>query len=313
MFVSGPRVWKLFIGEAGTKTSVTVQRSTFGIDASDSLRSSEADDALSKVAVDLTNYGLTPNQARIFLQLTVSGPSTARPIYESLRIHKVDAYRNLQALESAGLVEVQMGSPAVYSAREPVAALSILLKKKQDEVTLSRGHLAEMASEIRGLKQLGLNWAEQGQNQTRPSFRLGQGGEGNFFECKSLVEKAETEVLRISGGVFRTDRARILLGAYVRAKNRGVSLRIITQINATHRAHFKKLSKVVSLRHMEVGQLRLSIVDRNKVLLHTQFPLGVFAAGPREDCYLVIEDEKFAEGFATYFERLWAVSKPVVL
>ena len=77
----------------------------------------------SKLILELSAYGLSLNQAKVYLFLLTNGITSARPIATSLGLHRVEVYRKLRELEELGLVEIYLSSPKRYSATEPKEAL----------------------------------------------------------------------------------------------------------------------------------------------------------------------------------------------
>ncbi|MFI5421187.1 MAG: helix-turn-helix domain-containing protein, partial [Nitrososphaerales archaeon] len=54
---------------------------------------------------DLTKFGLTPLQAKVYIRLLMLGPSYAKDLGAILGINRVDTYRILRGLRKRGLLE----------------------------------------------------------------------------------------------------------------------------------------------------------------------------------------------------------------
>jgi len=92
---------------------------------------------LSDLLVDgiksLTNLGLTPTQAKIYLSNLQTGQATAKVISQASKIAREDVYRTLPSLQVLGLITKHLSSPARYEATKPKDAITILLNRKERE------------------------------------------------------------------------------------------------------------------------------------------------------------------------------------
>jgi len=60
-------------------------------------------DLLTDVIKSLTNLGLTPTQAKIYLANLQTGQATAKAISQTSKIAREDIYRTLPSLQALGL------------------------------------------------------------------------------------------------------------------------------------------------------------------------------------------------------------------
>lgn len=84
----------------------------------------------------LSKFGLTRNQARVYLALVCAGTSDAKTISKESGITRQDIYRILPSLEQKGLVEKEFSKPSCFRAIPIQETLQTLLEQRGKE-TLS--------------------------------------------------------------------------------------------------------------------------------------------------------------------------------
>jgi sugar-specific transcriptional regulator TrmB len=264
------------------------------------------DRTLVKYANRLTSYGLTINQARVYLFLLAKGPSAARLVSEALNLHRVDVYRKLRELENLGMLEQHLNSPRRFSAIDPKIAMAILLAKQEEKLTKSRQLSGELLPKLLGLKN-SFDSSEWGRGDANGTYRLGSGRTRYHNEMRDLMRNARKEVLRVvsADGIVRNFQSGFY-NEYFDAKARGVSIRMISEIDNRNRILARRLSKVVTIRHLDGIKLRFMVVDGSAAVFGTSYQSRL--EDSTENCYMVFNDSKFAGAFSFFFEHLWSVA-----
>ena len=88
--------------------------------------------ALERNVEMLIDFGLTGNQARVYLAIARLKLATVGQISKVSKVRREDVYRILPKLEKMGLVEKLMGTPTKIRATPVEEALSILIKHEED-------------------------------------------------------------------------------------------------------------------------------------------------------------------------------------
>jgi len=88
--------------------------------------------ALERDAKVLIGFGLTGNQARVYLALARLKLATVGQISKVSKVRREDVYRILPKLEKMGLVEKLLGKPCKIRATPVEEALSVLIKHEED-------------------------------------------------------------------------------------------------------------------------------------------------------------------------------------
>lgn len=81
----------------------------------------------------LTNLGLTPSEAKVYLALVHNGPSKVIPISQASGIHRAHLYEILRSLEENGLVDRTLET-GVFTATPLKEIAPLLIKRKQEEI-----------------------------------------------------------------------------------------------------------------------------------------------------------------------------------
>lgn len=80
----------------------------------------------------LSDFGLTRNQAKVYMAVAQFGLASVGQISRLSKVRREDVYRILPKLEKIGLVERLLGTPVKVRATSVEGALSILIKHEQD-------------------------------------------------------------------------------------------------------------------------------------------------------------------------------------
>ncbi len=83
----------------------------------------------------LVRFGLTQNQARLYLANLRTGCASVQVIAKAAGIAREDAYRLLPSMQNLGLITKYIGKPLCYEAVEPNEVISLLLAGKAKQLT----------------------------------------------------------------------------------------------------------------------------------------------------------------------------------
>ena len=83
---------------------------------------------------NLQDFGLSKDEAEIYVGLLRAGPSRVSQISNFIQINRVKGYRMLENLKKQGLVSSTFSNPTVYSANDLEESLDSLVNSKKFEV-----------------------------------------------------------------------------------------------------------------------------------------------------------------------------------
>jgi len=106
---------------------------------------------LEKIKNELINFGLTKNQAKVFIYLGKYGTKTASEIAQALQLPRTETYHLVNSLQNMGVVLIELTHPTKYTAKEMREAVSTLVKQEQERIgnlATKEESLSEMWKEI---------------------------------------------------------------------------------------------------------------------------------------------------------------------
>jgi len=175
----------------------------------------------------ITQFGLTQNQAKIYLAVLRLGTTQVEPISKISSVRREDIYRILPRLYELGIVERVIGSPTRVRAIPIERAVRILVRNRQE--VLNR--------ESAGLEALGEDFLEyfdpaQGAVMDageREQFSITEGKHAIQEKIRRMLEGSENEILASVSDTdafsLLADLPRMLEGL----PDRGMRIRIITE------------------------------------------------------------------------------------
>lgn len=262
---------------------------------------------IQKLVTDLTMFGLTANQAKLYLHLLQNKASGAKEIAKALNIHRVDVYRRLRELEELGIVEVYLDFPKKFAAINPKTTLESLIRRAQSKVKVleeARAYLQKRLEYVENASQMQNNFANIVNRDSY--YKFSRGSTQYFSEIARLIKSAKKEILKISSANgLRRAVAMGLHKHYLKAYKRGVKVRLITAIVPENIRYARMFAKITELRHIDDVHFRFTIADRSIVLLSAKYDDKVILPASGSDNYFLFIDPTFASALCFLFEHLW--------
>jgi sugar-specific transcriptional regulator TrmB len=110
--------------------------------------------AVDKLKSALIEFGLSPNQSKVYIFLGKYGSKTAPEVSKTLQIQRTEVYHILNSLQSRGIVTAELISPTKYAALPIEAGMSILLNLEREKLNLlskQKRNIVEMWNDIPSL------------------------------------------------------------------------------------------------------------------------------------------------------------------
>jgi len=130
-------------------TNEDLQISLFDAEPSSSLYEYRV--RLEKIKEALLKFGLTPNQAKVYIFLGKYGPKTAPEVFKALGLPRTETYFILNTLERKGVITAELTSPTRYSAlsiENMVLAIVNAEKEKINILAKQKNEVAEMWNDL---------------------------------------------------------------------------------------------------------------------------------------------------------------------
>lgn len=90
--------------------------------------------SVDRLQAELSKYGLTANQSKVFIYLGKYGAKTAPEVCKSLKIPRTETYHLLSSLQSKGIVSATFQHPIQFSALSLDKAISTLVNSEKERV-----------------------------------------------------------------------------------------------------------------------------------------------------------------------------------
>lgn len=148
-------------------------------------------EAANKVQGELVKFGLTPNEAKVYIYLAKYGHRRAVEIAKSIHIPRTETYHLLSSLQNKGLVTATFQHPIKFNAVPFDKALKILIdiekerlrtfERKEKDLLSLWGAIPDFKMEDDGLAQ--------------EKFQILEGNVQVYSRAKDMCSKARQEIL----------------------------------------------------------------------------------------------------------------------
>jgi sugar-specific transcriptional regulator TrmB len=226
----------------------------------------------------LTDFGLTPYQAKVYLAAVKLGPSAAGKIAKVAGVRREEVYRTLPKLEKAGLIERILGRPIKVRALPIEDTLSILVKRKEEA---ARKELADLEAKREDLIESIVIEKETVEEEEEISqFVLVSERDTVSKRMETLIE-GSTEVIDFVDTVNNV--VRFLLAyedSILESVKKKVLVRILTECPQEEDTVPRMLTKMIptadiSLRYVDDIPGRYVLFDKSTVMLATSAKGGL--------------------------------------
>lgn len=254
---------------------------------------------LDDVVSRLEECGLGEKEARAFAHLTHLGKSKVTDLAKAAGLKRAETYQVLERLQSRGLVEATLERPRQFTAVAPDRALDVLVAERAQglkTVEAVRGDL------VARLAKLGGGASEP----TSEAFRVLHDRNQIAGQLARTLRAAKTElcVVASSRSLFRLLLDEGLETEFRAAQDRGVHVRILTEVLPGQEDVLQRLAEFADVRHLMVPRpLRFFIADEKEIVQYvTADPLGT--ATKETAMWMGARDHVQAQ--RAFFDDLWS-------
>jgi len=146
---------------------------------------------LQKITGELLKFGLSSNQAKIYIYLGKYGPKTAAEVYRSLELPRSETYFILNTLQNRGIIEAELSSPTKYSALPLEKALSTLVNAEKEKLDI----LAQQKKELTELWDVIPSYVVETNETKAEKLQMVQGSALIHNKIKSMIDNAKEEAI----------------------------------------------------------------------------------------------------------------------
>ena len=251
------------------------------------------------IVSELTKYGLSYEEAKVYFQLVKIGPSKASTIAAKAGFDRVKTYRILQKLAEERLVDVSLSKPMLFTAHPPQEVLNNLIQQMRNRLRSAEEGLKGLLEEWRRLPIV----TPQIQ---QPKFRIIQGRVQIYSQIARMLGKAVRRALFLTQG---DDLVWLRHGgvqeALFEAARRGVYVKVLTEFDSRLIEVVEEYSGKLEVRYAKLPALfRLFIIDGSEVIVST-YPTPPSRLDEEEDVGLWTDSQPFASGLEIFFNEMW--------
>ena len=262
--------------------------------------------SLEENAEILSDFGLTYNQAKVYITIAKLGMASVGQVSKSSKVRREDVYRMLPKLEKKGLIEKILGKPARIRATPVEDALSLLIRQEQDFVNSRLSQLMDKkdaflenfkAYEMKPTKKEGAHFALISQR------------DGIFNRGLTMIKNAEREIDVITSRYEFYQLFANYAEPVRKAIKKGVKVRVILDVSERDDLVLKIIKEYRSskapfdLKYTYQPSSHLMIGDYKQVLVATspEPPIG-------QHPYLWTVNNNLVGLMQKYFENMWHAS-----
>jgi sugar-specific transcriptional regulator TrmB len=220
----------------------------------------------------LSEFGLTPYEAKVYLAAVKLGPTSASKVSKIAEIRREEVYRTLPKLEKAGLIDRILGRPVKIKAMPIEEALSFLISRKEEQARQEISNLYSMRENI--LDSFEAEPEEMDLDEEMHHFTLVSEKDAVSARTSALISNARSSIDIVDSGA---DIVRFILNyadALENTSKRAIKVRILTVCPDKEETIPEALQKHVpnnsfDLRYVETLPSRYVMVDRKQALITT--------------------------------------------
>ena len=247
-------------------------------------------------------FDLNLYEVKVWTALLSRGVSTAGELSNISDVPRSRTYDILETLEKKGFIVMKLGKPIKFVALKPEEVIervkkNLVVEASEKSKRLEKLKSEEILGELNGLFTQGVKFVE-------PSDLSGsvKGRQNVYNHLDMMIREAEKTITIVTTAPGLNRKFEALLPSLEKAKKRGVTIRIATQIDDKNKEIAKEMSKVADVRVMPKMRARFAIVDSNQLLFMV---LDDEKVHPNYDVAIWLSTDFFAVAMEQLFEAAW--------
>lgn len=258
---------------------------------------------LDEVVAMMQRCGLADKEARAFVHLTNMGESKVADLAVAAGLKRAETYQILEKLQGRGLVEGTLARPRKFVALPPRRAVEILVDERANELRQVESLREDAETSLASLS------TETAESQAG-AFRILQDLNQIGGQLRRTARAAKRELCAVasSRSLFRLLLDEGLEDELHAAHEKGVRLRILTEIQQGQESTVERLLEFADVRHMMVPRpMRFFIADEDEIVQYvTADPM---TSGAKETA-IWIDARDHVGAQRAQFDDLWTEAIP---
>ncbi len=253
-------------------------------------------------------FDLNLYEVKVWTALLSRGVSTAGELSNISDVPRSRTYDILETLEKKGFIVMKLGKPIKFVALKPEE----VVERVKKNLVRTAEDKSKRLEKLKGEEILGelSDLFTQGVKFVEPSDLSGsvKGRQNVYNHLDMMIREAEKTITIVTTAPGLNRKLDALMPSLEKAKKRGVTIRIATQVDETNKEIAKDLAKVAELRHMPKMRGRFAIVDGQQLLFMVLDDADVHR---NYDVAIWLSTDFLANAMEQLFEAAWAGFKKV--
>ena len=247
-------------------------------------------------------FDLNLYEVRVWTALLSRGVSTAGELSNISDVPRSRTYDILETLEKKGFIVMKLGKPIQFVALKPEEVIERVKKNLVTDASEKSRRLEKLKGE-EILEELN-NLFTQGVKFVEPTDLSGsvKGRQNVYNHLDMMIREAENTITIVTTAPGLNRKFEALLPVLEKARKRGVTIRIATQINENNKDIIKEIAKVAEIKSMDKMRARFAIVDGQQLLFMV---LDDDKVHPNYDVAIWLSTDFFASAMEQLFEEAW--------
>ena len=253
-------------------------------------------------------FDLNLYEVKVWTALLSRGVSTAGELSNISDVPRSRTYDILETLEKKGFIVMKLGKPIKFIALKPSEVIervkkNLVVDAQEKSKRLDKLKKEDILEELSGLFNEGIKFVE-------PADLSGsvKGRQNVYNHLDMMIRDAQSTITIVTTANGLNRKLEALMPVLERAKKRGVTIRIATQITDENRSVAKQLSKVAEIKHTPKMRARFAIIDSNQLLFMI---LDDDVVHPNYDVAIWLSTDFFAAAMEQLFESAWQSFKTI--
>ncbi len=253
-------------------------------------------------------FDLNLYEVKVWTALLSRGVSTAGELSNISDVPRSRTYDILETLEKKGFIVMKLGKPIKFVALKPEEVIdrvkkNLVVDAGEKSKRLDKLKSEEILTELNSLFTQGVKFVE-------PSDLSGsvKGRQNVYNHLDMMIREAESTITIVTTAMGLNRKLEALMPSLEKAKKRGVTIRIASQVNDNNKDVVKELSKVAEVKDMPKMRARFAIVDGEQLLFMI---LDDEKVHPNYDVAIWLSTDFFAASMEQLFEAAWKGFKSV--
>ncbi|MGH9877449.1 MAG: TrmB family transcriptional regulator [Nitrososphaerales archaeon] len=261
--------------------------------------------AASKIQAELVKFGLTPNEAKVYIYLAKYGHRRAVEIAKSIHIPRTETYHLLSSLQNKGLVTATFQHPIKFNAVPFDKALNILIEIEKDRLRTFERKEKDLLSLWDSIPDFKMEDDSVGQEK----FQILEGQVQIYSRAKDMRSKAKQEVIVLG---YEKDYLKLyhydFMDGVNELMNSGVTVKMLATFSANSLDMFKEIDPDM-VKHIPStvnAPLCFVMIDRSELL----FFIKNTGSSNKGMLAMWTDCKPFMEAMHILFNELWKNSAP---